>query len=358
MLSKKLNTLIGAALITAAQIPMALHAYQLLPGKISYDGASSENGRAVAQTTDWLALGAQGYSVENGIGGDSDYYEGAVFLYKKGEEGIQRTYTLQENSPVSTTNLQVFRSGSLGKRLAMNDTFIVSPWGGVDGQDSSSIVVFEKILQPNQYGLYVPDWPNCPNENCVLDSRDLNNLQLASGVTLLTHPELERFKHVNTNDFSIAVSGQTIVVGVGPYLSDGVVVVFEKEGANWRSQVLSNFALEDGFGRSVAIDGNRLVVGAPHYEANVGNVHVYEKQNGLWQPVGQFIDTSPQYNAYFGEWVDISGNEVMIRNRQSGVESGSVHFVTLPEGDISDSYGEYCRSTSPFVITGNIFVNR
>src|SRR5690349_18484010 len=70
---------------------------------------------------------------------------------------------------------------------------------------------------------------------------------------------------------SVAISGDTIVVGVpltnqGPIQGVGRAYVFVRSGSTWSQQaeLLPSYQVKYGeFGRSVAMDGNIIVIGAP-----------------------------------------------------------------------------------------------
>jgi hypothetical protein len=71
----------------------------------------------------------------------------------------------------------------------------------------------------------------------------------------------------------------------------------------------------DGFGISVAISGNTLVVGAADADGIVGAAYVFVKPAGGWQNMTQtakLTPSNPQANLYFGYSVAISGDTIVV----------------------------------------------
>ena len=99
--------------------------------------------------------------------------------------------------------------------------------------------------------------------------------------------------------FSVAISGDTVVVGAPLEDSDatgvngnqssnsapnsGAAYVFVRNGAAWSLQAYlkaSNTGEDDTFGRSVAVNGNTVVVGAPWENSNATGVNGNQSNNG------------------------------------------------------------------------------
>ena len=98
---------------------------------------------------------------------------------------------------------------------------------------------------------------------------------------------------------SVSISGQTLVVG--SWRDDdfgdasGSAYVFERLGSVWleRSKLLPDVgAPHDVFGRSVAIDGDLILVGANGADAagvDSGAAYVYQRQGGEWAQQARLI---------------------------------------------------------------------
>lgn len=173
--------------------------------------------------------------------------------------------------------------------------------------------------------------------------------------------------------YSVDISGDTIVVGApyeagsatgvnGPDDNDapyaGSAYVFTRSGDTWTQEAYikaSNAEAHDGFGESVAISGDTIVVGAPderssatgvngdhddNGSAYAGAAYVFTRDGDEWSqqaylkahntepdhPVWEFIDA-------FGACVDVSGDTIVVG---APGESGSAGGVNGP--DNNDAY--------------------
>jgi hypothetical protein len=94
--------------------------------------------------------------------------------------------------------------------------------------------------------------------------------------------------------YAVALDGEVAVVGapfktVGTTVSQGAAYIFVRSGALWSQQAeltAPDGLVEDYFGKSVAIDGSTVVVGAPDRTVNghtaQGAAYVYTRSGTLW----------------------------------------------------------------------------
>lgn len=128
---------------------------------------------------------------------------------------------------------------------------------------------------------------------------------------------------------SVAISGSTMAVG-SPSASIGggrlgAVYLFEYDGSQWvqtlkiPSPSPNNFSL---FGESVSIYENTLLVGAPAdttHGFNAGQAYFYERVNGVWT-LGQVASAlAPAQEDSFGRSVSMEGNIAVIGAPGTGV---------------------------------------
>jgi|694.fasta_scaffold24715_4 hypothetical protein len=149
--------------------------------------------------------------------------------------------------------------------------------------------------------------------------------------------------------FSVAISKDTVVVGApgedgkgtkvnGPEYDNSVQVsgaayVFHRQGTTWSRQAYLKLGgvlfweLDSGneldkFGTSVAICGERVVVGCPNYNqevpnnTDIGAAFLYQRQDANWKYVSELYPKRPTYSGYyydeFGESVAISENFAVV----------------------------------------------
>ena len=131
---------------------------------------------------------------------------------------------------------------------------------------------------------------------------------------------------------SVAISGDTVVVGAGDADNEvGAAYVFVKPASGWKNMTQtakltpSNQVPKLYFGYSVAVDGNTIVVGqfstvdSPHAEA----AYVFVEPEGGWKDMTETAQLQdPQANNpqdTFGAWVAVSSNTVAVGAPSSGI---------------------------------------
>jgi len=144
--------------------------------------------------------------------------------------------------------------------------------------------------------------------------------------------------------WSSAISGNTVVLGKpGDSSSEttGSVYVYEKPQSGWQNAFQtakltpSNGVLRGGFGWSVAIDGDTVVVGAQPWTGNSSTtVYVFVKPAGGWHDMtetAQLTLTSAD-SAMFGYSVAVGGTTVVATGFSSDYSEGAVQVFEKPAG--------------------------
>ncbi len=102
----------------------------------------------------------------------------------------------------------------------------------------------------------------------------------------------------------------------------------------------------DGFGRSVALDGDTAVVGAYENDegepgegqvTNTGSAYIFTKDSqGMWKQTAQLTASDAADGDQFGYSVAVDGDTIVVgahMDDDGGAESGSVYVFTKPSGD-------------------------
>ncbi len=122
----------------------------------------------------------------------------------------------------------------------------------------------------------------------------------------------------------VAIDGDTIVVGamldnVGANTDQGSAFVFVRSGTMWTQQaqlVASDGAAFDDFGRSIAVSGNTVVVGANFdnvgANANQGSAYVFVRSGTTWTQQAQLVASDGAANDEFGVSVALSGDTAVV----------------------------------------------
>ena len=152
---------------------------------------------------------------------------------------------------------------------------------------------------------------------------------------------------------SVAIDGDTIVVGaIGQDDDRGSAFVFIKPATGWANSPGTEVAnltaysrsKDDRFGRSVAIDGDTIVVGAYGNDSNRGSAHVFTKPDTGWAnspgtETAKLTASDRTDGDQFGFSVAVDGDTIVIgadalneTNR-----SGSAYVFTKPAAGWADS---------------------
>ena len=148
---------------------------------------------------------------------------------------------------------------------------------------------------------------------------------------------------------SVAIGGNLVAVGASGDGSIGEVYLYRRQGMVYVPEARLDFPEElpeacfgpypfgncSEFGRSVTIEGNKVLVGArfaPSGDlAGVGAVYVFGKHGDVWEPEQKIVSPAPENQDNFGRAVAIQGNLMVVTARKSEAEEGSV-YLYIKEG--------------------------
>jgi uncharacterized protein (DUF2345 family) len=135
---------------------------------------------------------------------------------------------------------------------------------------------------------------------------------------------------------SVSISGSTIVVGAPnnsatvnsvtiPY--SGAAYVFKNNGSLWELSAkltASDAATSDGFGVSVSVSGDTIVVGSPGQgDMDSGAAYVFTFNGTLWEQVAK-LPQAPVDWSIFGQSVSISGDTIVVGARYDVANDGTL----------------------------------
>ncbi len=164
--------------------------------------------------------------------------------------------------------------------------------------------------------------------------------------------------------FGIAVSldGDTAIVGaVGDNSSAGSAYVFVRSAGLWTQQfklTASDAAAGDGFGGSVSISGETVLVGANSNDDvpfNSGSAYIFVRSGSVWMQQAKLTASDAGGGDLFGYSVSLSGNTAVISatgDDDRGTNAGAVYVfqrsgtswsqaakLTAGDGAPSDEFG-------------------
>jgi FG-GAP repeat protein len=123
---------------------------------------------------------------------------------------------------------------------------------------------------------------------------------------------------------AIAIDGTTAVIAndgatIGGNLTQGAAYVFENTGGSWTEQaklVADDGAAFDNFGRSVAISGSTILVGAAYAviddNAFQGAVYAFDGSGSDWAQSQKLVASDGTVNTYFGWSLAIRGDSAIV----------------------------------------------
>ena len=154
---------------------------------------------------------------------------------------------------------------------------------------------------------------------------------------------------------SVAVASSTVVVGAPGTTADaGAAYVFERPNGGWSSATTSvtltaaDADSEDGFGESVSIDQDTIVVGAPQAKGpnhdDEGAAYVFRKSGAAWSSTDSHVKLTSAIGGdgdRFGFSTSVDGDTIAVGAPTAlsrlVLRCGTVHLFTKPVGGWSAS---------------------
>ena len=174
---------------------------------------------------------------------------------------------------------------------------------------------------------------------------------------------------------SVAVSGSTMVVGapiktIGAHFAQGAAYVFQRQGGSWietQKFTASDGSVFDFFGKSVAISGSTIVVGAVNKAA-----YVFNRLGGSWVETQKLTGSDAGANDNFGLSVAISGSTIVVgasfEDIHGTINQGAAYVferqdgswvetqkLTASDGAQSDTFGNAVTISGSTIVVGASF---
>ncbi|MHC4499419.1 MAG: FG-GAP-like repeat-containing protein, partial [Planctomycetota bacterium] len=156
--------------------------------------------------------------------------------------------------------------------------------------------------------------------------------------------------------YSVAVSGDTVVLGDYAFAEAAYVFYRDHGGAdNWG--LVATLTASDGydgayFGKFVAISGDTIVVGAHLYGSQQGAAYVFNRNEGgtdSWGQVAKLTASDGERDDYFGVSVAISGDTIVVGatgDEDYGYDSGSAYIFYRNQGG-PNAWGQVTKLLAP-----------
>ena len=299
-------------------------------------------GSSVAISGDTLVVGAMYESSgSTGVNGEQDVWgaavSGAAYVFvRNGETWSQQAYLKASNTDEG-------------------DLFGISV--GISG---NTIVVGAEHESSNATGVNGDDTDNSLNQaGAAYVFNHVEGVWSQQAYLKASNPDgLDRFGQ------AVAIDGDIIVVGAyqedarGPFGTDnisrdaGAAYVFVRDGEIWSQQSLlkaSNYnAAGDKFGKSVAISGESIVIGAPGKDrdsstADSGAAYVFVRDGSDWKKQASLVASNVSRLDEFGGAVSISGDSIIVGatdedSDDTGVSDTGTHNFLAPDSGAAYTY--------------------
>ncbi len=141
----------------------------------------------------------------------------------------------------------------------------------------------------------------------------------------------------------LALEGNTLLVGAtgddAPEQDRGSVHAFEYLGGVWTSQILraSNGGTGHNFGRSIDVQGDRALIGAPGpLSGSVGYAYLFQRSGGVWVQDQIVTDCHADVDDAFGGRVALDGDTAFVGARlddEVAWNGGTTSVYTVSEGE-------------------------
>jgi hypothetical protein len=128
---------------------------------------------------------------------------------------------------------------------------------------------------------------------------------------------------------SVSLSGEYVVIGK-PNENNlrGSAYVFKRSGSSWVEEaklVASDQANSDWFGWSVSLSGDYIVVGAPGKYSNRGAAYVFKRSGSSWVEEAKLLASDGESLDLFGRSVSISGDYVVAGGTPGDLGCGAAY---------------------------------
>jgi uncharacterized protein (TIGR03437 family) len=129
---------------------------------------------------------------------------------------------------------------------------------------------------------------------------------------------------------SVAVDGDTVVVGAYSASSKGAAYVFARTGTSWTQQAkltASDGVANDFFGLSSSVSGDTVVIGAIGRNALQGAAYVFVRTGTSWTQQAELAAADVAKGDQFGSDVSVSGDTVVVGANRTATLGAAYVFV-------------------------------
>jgi len=299
-----------------------------------------------------VALDSNNFIVGNSTDDDNGFDAGAAYIFDKTSSWQQKQKLLSSLGP----NLDKF---GVSVNIDGTRAVIGASMNDDQAQNAGSAYIFDYsngswslTTQLHANDASESDWfgssvslsgdkliVGAPGENTEgTNAGSVYIFDLIGGIWTQTHKI--NLSSLNAHDrfgTSVAIDGNRIIVGAYGVdftgINVGAAYIFYFNGANWdftKELKASDGSNLDSFGETVSLDDNRVIIGAQREDTNTGSAYIFDFDNGNWtETVKLTADVDATTNAYFGRSLSLDGDQVLIGANQENFNTGAVYHYSL-----------------------------
>ena len=316
---------------------------------VSDDVAEGDRfGQTVALQGDVLAVGAPGdddINPSTAPGSTELFASGSVYIFERDSAMGQWAQT----SKLVAGDGVVF--DNFGYTLSLSgDVLAVAAWTEDESQGSSTVGGGSARAGNDSGSTYLLERNRATGTWSELTKIDSPRMTVSSDEALF-----DNFAK------TIAIDGDTLIVGASEEeasdADQGTVYVFDRntggpnqwgEAARLRAGDGATF---DRFGTSVAISGDTIVVGATGDDdggSGAGTAFVFDRQDGQWVETAKLIAADSSDRARFGAMVSIDSDTIIVgapEEDEKGTNAGAVYIFQRDSGS-AGQWGQVAKLTA------------
>jgi hypothetical protein len=249
---------------------------------------------------------------------------GVVEWYENGPLGLEQGFNLDHPPGKADGRPLTMELGLRGNLVAA-----LAPGGGgleLRGKGGKAALRYTGLKARDATGRELRSWLEVRGERLLVRVNDGGARYPVVVDPWVQQAELTASDGVANDNFgkSVAMDGSTVVVGapnktVGSNSAQGTAYVFVQSGGTWSQQAeltASDGATFDQFGSSVALNGSTVVVGASARTVGSNNaqgaVYVFTQSGTSWSQQAELTASDGANNNYFGFSIALSGSTLVV----------------------------------------------
>lgn len=247
--------------------------------------------------------------------------------YVNGPQGIEHGFTVERRQSRGRLELILALGGDLTPQLVGEDVLLragsetVLRYGGLKSWDAENRALPSRaVVEGSRIRLEV----------------DTKNARYPVFVDpILGQPELTASDGAPGDLFgvSVAVDGDTAVVGAPRHNNEnGAAYIFTRTGGVWSQTIELTPSTGQYFGGAVALSGDTLIVGAPIKNNYTGAAYIFKCFGGVWSFQAEIANPDGNTFSWFGNSVAIDGDRVLIGAPSDNDATGAAYVFTSSHG--------------------------